>query len=213
MPFIPSSLSGREALYQQYGPPMYLESASDAARANAQILPTISVCGNCSVSAIAQSTVKTAVPGAYYGGLAQQAISAGSYIQAAGYFAAALADAGMGIATLGASTRLTAAAAIITKSQAGVLGQSGRSFFGETRFRGLVQNRPLSELTDAEVRAAFGTTPFTPSNHAISQLLAPRTTAVGIDTLNDIAGVLNRGAIDNAGQGLLAQSIRRSHSS
>jgi hypothetical protein len=50
------------------------------------------------------------VPGAYYQRLSQQEFDAGNYATAAGYEAAALADAALGVATLGASTSLRAPA-------------------------------------------------------------------------------------------------------
>jgi RHS repeat-associated protein len=87
---------------------------------------------------------------------------------------------------------------------AGLVGRSGLRAFGETEFRGLVQNRALAGLTDAEVRAAFEGTPYALSNHAISRLLDPRTANLGIGTLNDVAGVLNKGVVGNAGGGLIS---------
>jgi RHS repeat-associated protein len=83
-------------------------------------------------------------------------------------------------------------------------GLAGRSAFGETAFRGLVQNRALAELSDAEVRAAFQGAPYALTNHAVSRLLDPRTGNLGIRTLNDVAGVLNKGVVDNAGGGLIS---------
>jgi hypothetical protein len=80
----------------------------------------------------------------------------------------------------------------------------GRRIFGQTTFSGLIQNRALRDLTDTEIRSAFRGTPFQPSNHAISRLLHPRTTNVGIHTLNDVARVLNSGEIQSAGGGLLS---------
>jgi hypothetical protein len=56
-----------------------------------------------------QSSVDTLVPGAHYQQLARQQFDAGNYVTAAGYQAAALADALAGAATLGMSTRLAAA--------------------------------------------------------------------------------------------------------
>jgi hypothetical protein len=56
-----------------------------------------------------QSSVDTLVPGAHYQQLARQQFDAGNYVHAAGYQAAALADALLGAATLGMSTRLAAA--------------------------------------------------------------------------------------------------------
>ena len=89
----------------------------------------------------------------------------------------------------------------------GLLGQSGRNAFGKTKLRGLNQNRPLSELTDTDIRKTFKDSPFTLTNHAISRILDPRTRGLGARTPNDIAGVLNNGTISDAGRGLI--SIRR----
>jgi RHS repeat-associated protein len=52
-----------------------------------------------------QGTVN-AVPGAYYAGLAQQQFQAGNYGTASVYGAASIADAALGVATLGLSTRV-----------------------------------------------------------------------------------------------------------
>lgn len=71
----------------------------------------------------------------------------------------------------------------------------------------MVQNRELSRLTDTEVRSAFKSTPYDLTNHAISRLLDSRTSSMGVKTLNDVAGVLNNGVIENAGGGML--SIRK----
>lgn len=53
-----------------------------------------------------QGTINAVVPGAYHSGLAQQQFRQGNYGAATLYGAEALADAALGIATLGASTRL-----------------------------------------------------------------------------------------------------------
>jgi hypothetical protein len=50
------------------------------------------------------------IPGAYYQRLGQQEFDSGNYATAAGYEAAALADALLGVASLGATTRLRAPA-------------------------------------------------------------------------------------------------------
>jgi RHS repeat-associated protein len=60
---------------------------------------------------LTQSAVNL-VPGAYYSGLAQQEYRAGNYFHTAGYGAASLADALLGAATLGLSTRLQAPARV-----------------------------------------------------------------------------------------------------
>lgn len=57
-----------------------------------------------------QGTINAAVPGAYHSGLAQQQFRQGNYGAAALYGAESLGDAALGVATLGASTRLGAAA-------------------------------------------------------------------------------------------------------
>ncbi|MBV8189005.1 MAG: hypothetical protein JOY64_03870 [Alphaproteobacteria bacterium] len=55
-----------------------------------------------------QDIFDTYVPGAYYQRLAQQDFDAGNYATAGGYEVAALADALLGVATFGGSTRLRA---------------------------------------------------------------------------------------------------------
>ena len=102
------------------------------------------------------------------------------------------------------STTYTSGSPLAAK---GLLGQSGRNAFGKTKLRGLNQNRPLSELTDTDIRKTFKDSPFTLTNHAISRILDPRTRGLGARTPNDIAGVLNNGTISDAGRGLI--SIRR----
>jgi hypothetical protein len=65
-----------------------------------------------------QGTVN-AVPGAYYSGLAQQQFQQGNYGAAAVYGTASIADAALGVATLGLSTRVgTAVRAVETLSPA-----------------------------------------------------------------------------------------------
>lgn len=54
-------------------------------------------------------TATNLIPGAYYSGLAQQEFRTGNYFHAAGYSVASFADALLGVATLGQSTRATAA--------------------------------------------------------------------------------------------------------
>lgn len=90
-----------------------------------------------------------------------------------------------------------------------IFGRSGRAVFGEIRFRGLVQNRPLRELSHQEIYQAFRTTPFTPSNHAISRFKDIRTSNLGVDSLNDVARHLNRGVIEDAGEGLISVRHQR----
>ena len=76
-----------------------------------------------------------------------------------------------------------------------VFGRPGRRVFGETKFRGLVQNRKLSELTDNEITHAFSNTPFKLSSHANMRLRDARTGEMGYETLNDVAKLLNDGIV------------------
>ena len=85
-----------------------------------------------------------------------------------------------------------------------LIGRPGRTAFGEVRFRGLVQNRQLRQLTHQEIYNAFRNTPFTPSSHAIMRLKHVRTERLGMTTLNDVASHLNRGIIQNADRGVIA---------
>ncbi|MGE5603662.1 MAG: hypothetical protein ACM30E_11465, partial [Nitrososphaerales archaeon] len=85
-----------------------------------------------------------------------------------------------------------------------LIGRPARRIFGEVEFRGLVQNRPLRELTHHEIYDAFRTTGFTPSNHTIMRLKDIRTANLGVNTLNDVARYMNRGIIQEAGNGLIA---------
>jgi hypothetical protein len=57
---------------------------------------------------LAQSSVDTIVPGAYYQKLAREQLGAGNYVGAGVYQGAAFLDAALGAATLGLSTRLGA---------------------------------------------------------------------------------------------------------
>ena len=58
---------------------------------------------------LVQSSIDTLVPGAHYQALARQQFGAGNYVGAGVYQAAALADAALGVATLGLGPKLTAA--------------------------------------------------------------------------------------------------------
>ena len=91
----------------------------------------------------------------------------------------------------------------------GLVGRSGRDALGETRLRGLNQNRSLADLTDADIRKTFADSPLTLSDHAVSRILDPRTRALGAQTPNDIARLLNKGSISNAGGGDIAIQLGR----
>jgi RHS repeat-associated protein len=88
-------------------------------------------------------------------------------------------------------------------------GQAGRRAFGRTTFRGLVQNRRIADLTHNQIAHAFENTPYTISSHAISRLKDGRTGALGAETLNDIARILNRGEVRDAGGGDVAIQLGR----
>jgi hypothetical protein len=94
-------------------------------------------------------------------------------------------------------------------AQTGIIGKSAQQVFGRVKFRGLVQNRNLADLTHADVVKAFSNTPFRLGNHAISRILSPRTAGLGGRTLNDIARLLNKGVITNAGGGDIAIQLGR----
>jgi hypothetical protein len=89
-----------------------------------------------------------------------------------------------------------------------LVGQSGRQVFGETRFRGLVRNRPLRELTHQEIVRAFRGTPFVLSNHAIMRLKDIRTFRLGMRTLADFERVVNRGIIELNGPNIAIRMDR-----
>ena len=72
----------------------------------------------------------------------------------------------------------------------------GRVLFGELRFRGLNQNRPVNELTDQEIRSSFEGSPYNLSNHSVMRFRDIRMQSNGIRTLNDIANVFNNGVIE-----------------
>lgn len=86
----------------------------------------------------------------------------------------------------------------------GLSGDCGGKRFGESKLRGLIQNRPLRELTHHEIYQAFLNTPFKPTNHAIMRFKDIRTKKIGVNTLNDIAAILNKGIIDDAERGLVS---------
>jgi hypothetical protein len=84
-----------------------------------------------------------------------------------------------------------------------LVGKRVREVFGEIRFGGLKRNRPLSGLSDAEIRDAFSKSPFRPTNHVIMRLRDPRTANLGVATLDDLASNLNSSLIEDSGEGLL----------
>jgi flagellar biosynthesis GTPase FlhF len=88
-------------------------------------------------------------------------------------------------------------------SFARLVGKRVREVFGEVRFRGLKSNRPLRDLTDAEIRDAFSGSPFKLTNHVIMRLRDPRTANLGVETLNDLARNLNSSLMEDADEGLL----------
>jgi RHS repeat-associated protein len=75
------------------------------------------------------------------------------------------------------------------------------------RIRGLVQNRPLQQLTHAELITAFEGTGYTLSGHAVMRLGDPRISPFGFHTPNDIARILNKGELVEAGNGAMARVL------
>jgi hypothetical protein len=116
------------------------------------------------------------------------------------------------------SAKETAQAAAKSRRFLKLVGRSGREAFGETRFTGLIRNRPLSELSHNEIFEAFRTTAYRPNDHAIQRLLSRNTKKdvmtgsdqsqrlanLGIASLADVERVLNNGVVYEAGGGRLA---------
>lgn len=67
----------------------------------------------------------------------------------------------------------------------------------------------MSDLTHNQLVRAFENTPYTLTDHAIVRLRDSRTAALGAETLNDIANLLNRGEVRNAGGGDVAIQLGR----
>jgi RHS repeat-associated protein len=83
-------------------------------------------------------------------------------------------------------------------------GSKASSALGKVVVKGLAQNRPLRQLTAAEIRKAFAESGYSLTNHAIKRLKDPRTDALGIRTLNDVKQLLNNGTISPADGGKIA---------
>ena len=73
--------------------------------------------------------------------------------------------------------------------------------FAISRFLG---GRGLRSLTHAQTLRAFRNSGLRPSDHFVSQLLDPRTRALGVRTLNDVRGILRNGVRVPAQQGRTA---------
>lgn len=86
---------------------------------------------------------------------------------------------------------------------------TGRVVFGATSFRGLTQNRRLVDLTHNELAKAFAATGYKLSTHANMRLRDARTAALGVETLSDVARLLNKGVIVDLGEGVLAIQLGR----
>ena len=88
------------------------------------------------------------------------------------------------------------------------------AFFPEVKIRGLVKNRPLSELTGNEISNAFKKSGYklgghlSDQGHAIGRLKDPRTRNLGFNTLGDVAQIINKGTKADAGNGDVAFSYR-----
>jgi hypothetical protein len=75
---------------------------------------------------------------------------------------------------------------------------TARDIIGPLQFRGLVQNRPLRDLTHQEIMDAFEGTPYRASDHLVLRLKDIRTENLGVRTLNDFASYVNNGVIGPA---------------
>ena len=78
--------------------------------------------------------------------------------------------------------------------------------FGNVKLSGLAQNRPIRELTDAELVATFKNTNIKlygksakagggNTGHGLMRMRDPRLASFGIETPNDIARILNKGHV------------------
>jgi len=67
------------------------------------------------------------------------------------------------------------------------------AYFPRLRFRGLIQNRNVADLSGNEIYNAFAKNGYQLTSHAINRVKHPRTRALGFNTLNDIAQIINRG--------------------
>ncbi|MBT3011097.1 MAG: putative Ig domain-containing protein [Candidatus Thiodiazotropha sp. (ex Lucina pensylvanica)] len=65
--------------------------------------------------------------------------------------------------------------------------------FPKVHIRGLIRNRDLSELSGNQIANAFAQTGYKLSNHAIQRIKDPRHKAYGINTLADVARIINKG--------------------
>jgi hypothetical protein len=77
--------------------------------------------------------------------------------------------------------------------------------FSDVNFRGLSQNRQLSELTDADLTSAFDGTDYNLSSHARAQIRDSRLSDLGFNTLTDVRQFFNRGATFDAGDGAVGR--------
>lgn len=76
------------------------------------------------------------------------------------------------------------------------------------KFKGLIQNRPLKELTHQELVKAFSNTEYKLSNHAIGRLKHPRTKDLGFKTLNDIKQIFNKEVLEEASKETISYSYK-----
>ncbi|MEW8150669.1 MAG: polymorphic toxin-type HINT domain-containing protein [Candidatus Thiodiazotropha endolucinida] len=65
--------------------------------------------------------------------------------------------------------------------------------FPKVHIRGLIRNRNLSELSGNQIANAFAQTGYKLSDHAIQRIKDPRHKPYGVNTLADVARIINRG--------------------
>ena len=84
-----------------------------------------------------------------------------------------------------------------------------RCDFGHVKFRGLVRNRNLTDLTDNQLSNAFRAISLDPSTHFIQRLKDPRATERGVRTLAHVERIFNKGVFIDQGDGTAALLLDR----
>jgi hypothetical protein len=140
-----------------------------------------------------QGTINAAVPGAYHSGLAQQQFRQGNYGAAALYGAESLGDAALGVATLGASARLGAAAraakTMVPATVETAAGNVGRATAGSAARQAIAEAE--ATLPEGISRKQFGRLAGFAQGPAASSQASTEATAEIISRLKS-AGITSR---------------------
>jgi hypothetical protein len=83
-------------------------------------------------------------------------------------------------------------------------GGGSLSTFSNVEFRGLIQNRLISELNYNEIRTALIDAGLSPTHHFVERIMDPRTSRYGVNTFSDLQRILNYGVIEEVNDGLQA---------